>query len=197
MAVHTILIIRHGEKPEPDGSPGGIDEAGMPNAESLTPLGWQRAGAWAGLFVPSLGAERPLPIPAALFASLPLKHGALPVGSKSLRPMETITPLSKKLGLVIDLTFSKGEEAGLANAVVKTAGVVLVCWQHESIGGHRSGHRARTGRRSRLVAARQVQRHLPSGSAGQGFPFHLRASRSRPACWRSRDAYLARIIHQG
>src|ERR1700736_6564904 len=55
--MRTIFIIRHGEKP-PDPNPGstaatiGIDVDGNPNSSSLTPFGWQRAGALAGLFAP-------------------------------------------------------------------------------------------------------------------------------------------------
>jgi hypothetical protein len=135
MAAQTILIIRHGEKPEPGGD-NGVDSTGAADPKSLTPRGWQRAGAWAELFVPALGQTAALPVPAALFASAPASHADIKAGaggSKSRRPLETITPLAAKLDQQVDLGFSKGDESGLAAALVASAGVVLVCWQHEDI----------------------------------------------------------------
>ena len=40
MARQTILIMRHADKPEPDGD-GGVDAVGVPDKKSLTPRGWQ------------------------------------------------------------------------------------------------------------------------------------------------------------
>src|SRR5713101_2323157 len=105
MAPQTILIIRHADKPEPDGD-GGVDAAGMPDKESLTPRGWQRAGIWTELFAPSLGQQRVLPKPTALFASAPTSKAEIAAGnggSKSRRPLETLRPLSAKLGIDVDL----------------------------------------------------------------------------------------------
>jgi hypothetical protein len=78
----------------------------------------------------------PLPKPTALFASAPASHqeiAAGKAGSKSRRPLETISPLAEKLGMTVDLRFSKGQEADLATAISAIDGVVLVCWQHENI----------------------------------------------------------------
>jgi hypothetical protein len=135
MARQTILIMRHAEKPEPGGD-GGVDATGMPDKNSLTPRGWQRAGIWAALFAPSLGQQRVLPKPAAIFASAPATKAEIAAGhegSKSRRPLETISPLAAKLGVNIDLRFSKGQEAGLGSKLSQTDGVTLVCWQHEDI----------------------------------------------------------------
>jgi hypothetical protein len=135
MADQTILIMRHAEKPEPGGD-NGIDATGAPDAKSLTPRGWQRAGAWTELFAPSLGQQRALPKPIAIFASAPATHAEIAAGnggSKSRRPLETITPLAAKLRIQVDLRFWKGREADLAAAISATDGVVLVCWQHEDI----------------------------------------------------------------
>lgn len=132
MADHTILVIRHAEKPEAAGD-NGIDATGAEDPESLTPRGWQRAGAWAELFAPSLGQQPALPKPTAIFASAPASHAEIAAaggGSKSRRPLETITPLAAKLGIRIDLHFAKGAEADLAAAISAIKGVVLVCWQH-------------------------------------------------------------------
>jgi len=68
MASQTILIIRHAEKPEPGGDIG-INSQGQPDKESLTPRGWQRAGAWVQLFAPPSGQNALLPQPNALFAA--------------------------------------------------------------------------------------------------------------------------------
>jgi broad specificity phosphatase PhoE len=132
----TILLMRHAEKPEKDGKVHGVDATGQEDGKSLTPRGWQRAGAWCELFVPSLGSSSPLPRPAAIFASAPAGHHELASGeggSKSRRPLETITPLAARLGIAVDIRFTKGQEAELAAALSTMQGIVLVCWQHEDI----------------------------------------------------------------
>ena len=128
MPEQTILIIRHAEKPEPGGD-SGIDFTGAPDPRSLTVRGWQRAGAWAELFVPALGQKSALPTPTTVFASAPMGHD----DSKSRRPEETITALAKKLDRTINLDFTKGQEDSLAVAIAETGPVTLVCWQHENI----------------------------------------------------------------
>ena len=135
MGAQTILIIRHGEKPEPGGAKG-IDETGTPDDKSLTPRGWQRAGAWAELFVPSLGAASALPKPGSIFASAPTSHAEIKAGqggSKSRRPLETVSSLALKVPTAVDQRFSRGQEAELASTIAEIDGVVLVCWQHEGI----------------------------------------------------------------
>lgn len=74
-----------------------------------------------------------LPCPTAIFASAPGKQTADGNGSKSRRPLETVSPLAARLNVDVDLRFSKGGEADLAEAVAKLSGVVLICWQHEDI----------------------------------------------------------------
>jgi hypothetical protein len=135
MARQTILIMRHADKPEPDGD-GGVDAVGVPDKKSLTPRGWQRAGIWVELFAPSLGQQRVLPKPTAIFASAPASKAEIAAGnggSKSRRPLETISQLAAKLGIDVDLRFAKGQEANLAAALSVMDGVTLVCWQHEDI----------------------------------------------------------------
>ena len=127
MPEQTILIIRHAEKPEPGGD-SGVDHTGAPDPRSLTVRGWQRAGAWAELFVPALGQKSALPTPTAMFAAA-RGHDE----SKSRRPEETITALAKKLDRAIDLDFTKGQEDNLAVAIAEIGPVTLVCWQHEDI----------------------------------------------------------------
>jgi hypothetical protein len=132
----TIMIIRHAEKPEP-GADRGVNLAGQPDNRSLTPRGWQRAGGWSELFVPSLSQNARLPRPTALFASAPNDDhpgDESDSGSKSRRPYETLTTIAAKLNnLKIALKFEKGEEIALAAALSNLHGVSLVCWQHENI----------------------------------------------------------------
>jgi broad specificity phosphatase PhoE len=135
MPYQTLLIIRHAEKPD-DGSVQGVDATGVQDGRSLTPRGWQRAGVWAELFAPSSGQAGLLPKPATIFASAPASHHELALGvggSKSRRPLETVSPLADKLGIAVDQSYSKGDERDLAAAIAKTTGVILVCWQHEDI----------------------------------------------------------------
>lgn len=135
MPRQTLLLIRHAEKPH-DGVQG-VDVAGAQDSRSLTPRGWQRAGIWTELLAPTLGGAGGLPTPTAIVASAPASHHELSPdsgGSKSRRPLETVAALADKLGIEIDLRFSKGEEAALAAAIGAMSGVVLVCWQHENIG---------------------------------------------------------------
>jgi hypothetical protein len=135
MASRTILIVRHGEKPEPGGA-NGVDVRGVFDDKSLTATGWQRAGAWAELFAPSLGNASMLPKPTAIYASAGATHKEIAAGtggSKSRRPLETVAPLAAKLGIDVNEGFSKGREADLAAAISALDGVTLVCWQHEDI----------------------------------------------------------------
>jgi broad specificity phosphatase PhoE len=129
----TILIIRHAEKPNGD---LGVTAGGEQDTKSLTPRGWQRAGAWAEMFVPSLGQVSALPTPTAIFASAPASHAEIHTGeggSRSRRPLETVNLLALKLGVEVNQTFKRGQEANLGSAISQMNEVVLVCWQHEDI----------------------------------------------------------------
>jgi hypothetical protein len=135
MSRQTILIIRHAEKPV-DGVESGVDASGLPDSRSLTPRGWQRAGAWTALLVPAQAAPAPgaqpiLPRPTAIFASALAKRPD--GGGRSRRPLETVIPLAARLRLGIDQTFTKGMESELAAVISTIDGVVLVSWQHEHI----------------------------------------------------------------
>jgi hypothetical protein len=62
-------MMRHAEKPEKDSEVNGVDATGQEDGKSLTPRGWQRAGVWCELFVPSLGSSSALPRPTEISAS--------------------------------------------------------------------------------------------------------------------------------
>ena len=128
MPTHIVLI-RHAEKPLGDTAPHGVNEEGVVDRESLTPRGWQRAGALVPFLAGPAGGRGTsgLPLPTHLFASQ--------VGprSSSRRPEETIGPLAARLGLTIDSRFLKEEIDRLAAAIAAIDGVVLVSWEHHLI----------------------------------------------------------------
>jgi len=138
-----IMIVRHAEKPEVKNQPPfGMNTDGVQDWESLIIQGWQRAGALAVLFDPSRGPlqDSGLVAPTLIYASNPRTvQGVLAdsdsthEGSKSRRPLETITPLATKLGLRPDLSFAKGEEKKLADEVLSRSEAVLIAWQHQDI----------------------------------------------------------------
>ena len=136
----VIYIIRHGEKPadpEPSSNgkspdaPFGVDLEGKQSPHSLVPRGWQRAGGLVALFDPaSGGAKAGLRTPTVLLSPA---HGS-PAKTAGHRTYQTIEGLGGRLGIAIDSTFCKGEEALLAASVVRDySGVVLICWEHHLI----------------------------------------------------------------
>jgi len=124
-----IMVIRHAEKPADTPPPQGVDVDGNADPESLIPQGWQRAGGVASLFAPARGPlQAPeLATPRLLYASGVGKH------SHSLRSQETITPLAARLGLTIDTSYAKGDEAAMTADAMAQSGVVLICWEHQDI----------------------------------------------------------------
>jgi len=136
-----VMFVRHGEKPTiKHQAPYGVTPDGEQDWESLTVRGWLRAGALDMLFNPTDGAfvDPALATPKLIYASKPRDLGiAAPAdddgGSKSKRPLQTITPLAAKLGLAPNLDYGKGDEAALAKHVLKQSGAILIAWQHEAI----------------------------------------------------------------
>jgi len=124
-----IMVIRHAEKP--DDTHQGIDEAGMHDKESLSVIGWQRAGALAAVLAPHSKSrcEAPLVRPAHLFATkLNPAHG-----DHSKRPQQTLTPLARVLAKDINTTFGSGEEELLIQEAIQSEGPVLIAWRHVNI----------------------------------------------------------------
>jgi hypothetical protein len=125
---NVVMLSRHAEKPLGDGPPFGVTVDGVVDPESLTPRGWQRAGAlvrWFG------GQVRPsaagLPLPTHLFAS------QIAPQSSSRRPQQTLQPLAQSLRLPIDTSVPKADIGQLAAAILAVEGVVLVAWEHHLI----------------------------------------------------------------
>ncbi|HYL27590.1 MAG TPA: hypothetical protein VEW74_07125 [Candidatus Nitrosotalea sp.] len=125
-----IMLIRHAEKQPDDPPPFGINEAGAADKHSLTPRGWQRAGALVGFFAsPSF----PIVTPDVIYASAADSTESAGDDSKSLRPQETVAPLARRLGLTVHAPFVVGKETELANRLESEDGFVLVAWEHKHI----------------------------------------------------------------
>jgi hypothetical protein len=112
-----VLIIRHGEK---RGYPGADNTVDGP---SLSTKGYERAGALAP-YVPAQFGR-----PDFLFA--------MRASENSNRPVETITPLSKAIGVPIDDKHADKDYGKVAADILsnpKYAGkLVLICWHHGKI----------------------------------------------------------------
>jgi len=130
MALKRIMLIRHAEKPA-DGI-AGVDLAGRPDADSLSPLGWQRAGALARFFFPHSQSEAsPISIPDAIFAT------GIGPGSTSKRSVQTASPLAKLLGQNRSVPFItkylRDDLESLVEDIRTRQGSVLVVWEHKSL----------------------------------------------------------------
>jgi broad specificity phosphatase PhoE len=125
----SISLIRHAEKQLGDGPPRGVLVDGSPDPESLTPRGWQRAGALVGLFVPRADQSGVtiLPTPTRLFASEVGEH------SHSRRPLETLLPLSERIGKPLEEPFLQDELDRLVAAIRASDEHILVAWEHKRI----------------------------------------------------------------
>jgi phosphohistidine phosphatase SixA len=106
-----ILIIRHAEKPDDRNDPD-LTAAGRRRAENLAD------------YLP-----RKFGIPDFLFASTRSKH--------SNRPIETVEPLSKKIGVPISDIFADEDFAALAHKLLTDKKYdqkfILICWHHGRI----------------------------------------------------------------
>jgi hypothetical protein len=104
-----ILLLRHAE--EPDHGP------------DLSARGNERARA-----IPRLFPSR-FPKPTAILATRTSKESA--------RPMDTMAPLAKALGLTVDDRFSDEHYLELAEAVLHekafAGGHVVICWHHGTL----------------------------------------------------------------
>ena len=125
----VVMMIRHAEKPLAETPPHGVTVDGVNDPRSLTPRGWQRAGALVPYFVGLGGGagSSGLPVPGHLIAS------RIGLNSSSARPLETVQPLALRLGVAVDTRFLKGDTGPLAQALTKIEGVALVSWEHHVI----------------------------------------------------------------
>ncbi len=110
-----VILIRHGE--EPKGKEGNV----------LSQKGWQRAFALPQIFETYPDLDRPV----ALFAAKPKdKHG-------SVRSIQTLTPLSQKLQLPIQIIWESDEWKMMVQQIQKDPAfdgrTVMICWSHDQI----------------------------------------------------------------
>jgi broad specificity phosphatase PhoE len=125
MPATRIMLIRHAEKP--DDKDGGVDPKGNPDKHDLIVRGWERAGALVQFFANPRDPNGPIKPPATIFATEP------GTGSESERPLHTVTPLAKFLGIDINSDIAEGAEQDLVDQAAASDGVVLIAWHHEKI----------------------------------------------------------------
>lgn len=129
---HTVLIIRHGEKPDashPGQPPFGQDRGGKRDPHSLTPLGWERADKLADLFAGHT-VRAPFVRPDRLYAP---DYGSQAQDRKR-RTYQTLTPTADRLGIRIRTPHPLGDEIAMAHHLAEHAGArILVCWEHHHI----------------------------------------------------------------
>lgn len=106
-----VLVMRHAEK------------SGLKDDPHLSPEGRARALALAD-FIPQAFGQ-----PSALIATAPSKH--------SVRPIETLQPLSERTGLQISASFADEEVEALAGMLLArrndSGALLVVCWHHGHI----------------------------------------------------------------
>ncbi len=138
MPPKKLMLIRHGEKePEAGPPPYGVNAEGEQDPHSLSPRGWQRAGAIVPYF--RLAWANGIETPDAIYASAVGTSAVIADGhdvSKSLRPQQTVTPLVDAIGPKSGLQtpYAVGQEVGLAQEIgANEDGIVLVAWEHHHI----------------------------------------------------------------
>ena len=109
-----VLIIRHSEK------------TGEKNDIHLSKVGFERADVLFRLFESENGRPEPFPVPDFIFAA------ANSAGSQ--RPLETVTPLSKKLNLKIDQNFQSTKSSAKADAEPSADTKGNLALRHELLG---------------------------------------------------------------
>jgi broad specificity phosphatase PhoE len=131
----VVYLIRHAEKPTDPDAPGpkahGVDIDGVRSAHSLTPRGWQRAGALALLFSGSAWEHAgPLVRPDRLLA---VSYGSRAHSARH-RAYQTLTPLGAVSDVHIELPFGEDDEKELAASILGSDNrATLVAWDHTRI----------------------------------------------------------------
>jgi hypothetical protein len=120
-----ILLMRHAEK------------TGDPMDPHLSPDGYARAAKLADFIPATFG------IPQFLIATSISKH--------SVRPIETLEPLSKKIGVSVDATYADQDYSALASHLLSdpryadAGALIVVCWHHGNIPSMARALRAKLG----------------------------------------------------
>ena len=111
-----VIFLRHAEKPD--------------SGPELNERGRERARALVKLFTTDPRALEH-GAPAAIYAMKQAK------AKSSVRPIQTVEPTARALGLALDTRFTRDETALIARALLadpRTDGkTVIVCWEHDAI----------------------------------------------------------------
>lgn len=130
-----VMIIRHGElTPQPEASvtftPWKLKKIQINNSQPLSPRGWTRAYGLAPFFTMQPEILKYGKI-VALFAPNP-NHDY-----NSVRPIQTIDPLSQKLKMKMNLSYNIDQGAGLVYEIMSNkkyqGKTVLVAYEHMHI----------------------------------------------------------------
>lgn len=119
-----VLIIRHAEKPNASLVSGK-------DGRDLSPRGYERANALVNLFTTDPRLLE-FGVPVAIYAGAPKKPD-----TGSLRPLETIQPIAKQLGLTPLSDFISDDFASMVSEVMTKSEyvgkTVLISWAHSQI----------------------------------------------------------------
>ncbi len=105
----TIVIIRHGEKPE---TGDNLSPEGLNRALQLPTILVGKFGIPGHVYVPALGTD---------------------VTTTHARMFQTVTPLAVQYNLGINTKFDEHDFAGITNHLREKTGTALVVWEHHTI----------------------------------------------------------------
>ncbi len=114
----TIVLIRHGEKPP--GGEGRLDCHGLNRANALPAALTKQFGRFDAIFAPD---------PDQMKKDDGVKY-------RYLRPLETVTPLSKATGTAVDTRFGYKETGDLRRELLSPhyrGATLLVAWEHKKL----------------------------------------------------------------
>ena len=126
MSDPLVVIVRHAEKPQPEG-PHGVDHHGHPSGHGLTPRGWSRAGALAARMAYAGRPGDELVKPDRVYAT------ATDHDHASDRPRLTAHGIAQRLGVDMRDHLGRGDEARLAAEVTAAGEPTLIVWDHGHI----------------------------------------------------------------
>jgi hypothetical protein len=106
--VQKVVLIRHGEKPDKGDN---LSCKGL-NRSIQLPAVLNKLGTINSIFVPSLGEGK---------------------STSHSRMFQTATPYAVQHNMDINTKYKESDPAGVATAIKKQAGTVLVIWEHNNI----------------------------------------------------------------
>lgn len=126
MGARRVMLIRHAEESSAHDADLNLDERGLPDEGGLSVRGWQRTGALVRYFAPLRGhsTDTGVDLPDIVIAM------GKTADQQSRRPALTVEPLSRALGLALQL--AHGPER-LQRLLAMSRDTALVCWRHASL----------------------------------------------------------------